>query len=89
MTPAELRQIREEMCFDRVSMARALDGMPYRTYQSYEYGDRGIPKEVADKVRELRRNNRQFMAGFRRRLEANLDRLYPAGIPSAPIGDEE
>lgn len=83
MSARKLKDIRVEVGFDKRSMARALDGMPYRTYQDYEYGRRGIPAEVAEAARELHRRDRQFMRQLRRQMAADLDRLFPAGIPSA------
>ena len=84
MTARKLKDIRGAIGFDLRAMAGAL-GMPYRTYQDYEYGRRGIPKAVAEAVQELRRRDRQFMAGLRRRLAAGIDRQFPGGIPSEEV----
>lgn len=82
MDAGKLRRIRMAMGYDKRAMARALDGMPYRTYQDYEYGRRGIPQEVAKAVEELRRCDRDFMKHLRRRLAAEAARRFPVGIPS-------
>jgi hypothetical protein len=87
MSAAELKRIREAIGYDMRAMAQALAGMPYRTYQCYEYGDRGIPIEVADAVRALQQRDRDFMAKLRRRLLADIDRRFPGGIPSATTED--
>lgn len=81
MTPAKLKQIRRDVGFDMRSMARSL-GMPYRTYQDYEYGKRGVSKEAADAIRELHRRDRAFMKKLRREMLADIDRAFPGGIPS-------
>lgn len=88
MTAAELKTLRREMGLNLRSMSFSLD-MPYRTYQDYEYARRSIPQEVAISVRELYKRDRQWMADFKRRLNADLDRTYPNGIPSAPAPNEE
>jgi DNA-binding transcriptional regulator YiaG len=81
MTAGALEQIRLDIGFDMRAMARSL-GLPYRTYQDYEYGNRGIPKKVADAARDLRRRDRAFMKKLRRQMLADIDRSFPAGIPS-------
>lgn len=81
MTPAKLKQIRRDIGFDMRAMSRTL-GMPYRTYQDYEYGKRGVSKEAADAVRELWRRDRAFMKKLRREMLADIDRAFPGGIPS-------
>lgn len=88
MTGAELKTLRREMGLNLRSMAASLD-MPYRTYQDYEYARRSIPAPVAAAARALHQRDRQWMADFRRRLNADLDRTYPGGIPSAPAPKEE
>lgn len=81
MTPAKLKLIRLAIGFDMRSMARSL-GRAYRTYQDYEYGDRDIPKKIADAARDLQRRDRAFMKKLRRQMLADIDRSFPDGIPS-------
>lgn len=82
MTGPELKALREEMHLDLKSMALVLDKMPYRTYQDYEYGKRGIPEDVSKKVFEAHRKDREFMAGMAARIDAEISRQFPLGIPS-------
>lgn len=81
MSAATLRTIRQQIGFDMRSLATSL-GLKYRTYQDYEYGKRGIPKEVADAVRAFQRRDRQNMQKIIRRINADIDRQFPGGIPS-------
>lgn len=81
MRAATLRNIRQQIGFDMRSMAISLD-LPYRTYQDYEYGNRGISKDVADAVRAFRRRDRQTTNQIIRRIGADIDRQFPTGIPS-------
>ena len=86
MSAATLRTIRQQIGFDMRSLAISL-GLPYRTYQDYEYDNRGIPKEVADAVRDFRRRDRQTTNQIIRRIGADIDRQYPGGIPSESSND--
>ena len=82
MTGPELKALRQEMHMDMRSMSLILDKMPYRTYQDYEYGKRGIPESVAERVREAHRKDREFMAGIVARVDEEINRQFPMGIPS-------
>ncbi|MFH1027336.1 MAG: helix-turn-helix transcriptional regulator [Pseudomonadota bacterium] len=79
MSAAELKRLRREMKYRPCDMYQAL-GLPRRTYQDYESGQRGIPQEVADAVRETHRRDREFMANLPTRIGAVLDRDFPDGI---------
>ncbi|MRR33178.1 XRE family transcriptional regulator [bacterium] len=79
MSAAELKRLRREMKYGPCDMYRAL-GLARRTYQDYEAGKRGIPQDVAVKVRGLHRRDREFMAGLPARIGAALDHDFPGGI---------
>lgn len=79
MTGEELKRLRSEMRYGTCDMYRAL-GMPRRTYQDYEAGKRGIPEDVAARVREVHRKDRAFMAALAGRIGAVIDRDFPGGI---------
>lgn len=87
MKASELKSIRLEIRFDPRDMCCVLD-LPRRTYQDYEAGKRNIPVEVANRIREIYRRDREFMAGIAYRVDQALDKEYPGGlIPSAPCKD--
>ena len=52
--------LRKDINFRPVDMYRSL-GKPRRTYQDLETGDRGIPADVAEQVRDIHKRNRQLM----------------------------
>lgn len=75
MSGAELKQIRKAMRFEPRDMRAtlALPGkkpIPRRTYQDYEAGKRGIPADLAARIRELFKRDREFMAGIPNRVDA-------------------
>lgn len=84
MTAAELKAMRLEMKFDKASLALTLS-VPYRTLQDYESGARGISDSFADKMRAAHAKDRAFMAGLPDRVEQELQRTFPHGIPSAVV----
>lgn len=89
MNGEELKRIRIEMKFGVCDMYRTL-GLPRRTYQDYEAGKRGIPEDVARRVREAHRRDREFMAGLPARIDAAIEREFPGGvIPSFQDEKEE
>ena len=79
MTGKELKRLRREMKFDPRDMCCIL-GIPRRTYQDYEASKRGIPVEFAERVRELHRQDRAFIAGIAERVDADLAKKYPGGM---------
>lgn len=81
MKPEELLKLRQEIRFDKASLARNLS-TPYRTLQDYESGARPIPAAFADKVRTEHTRQLAFMADRMQQLEQELDRTWPRGIPS-------
>ncbi len=81
MTGLELKALRQEMHFDKRSLALLLS-VPYRTLQDRESGKRGIPEEFAEKMREAHRKDREFMAGIVTRVDEEINRQFPMGIPS-------
>lgn len=81
MTPAELKALRLEICFDKASLGLNL-GVPYRTLQDYESGARGIPASFAEKMRAEHARQVAYMAERRRLLDIELDRMYPHGFLS-------
>ena len=89
MCPAMLRWIRLQMKFAPRDMYGTL-GLPRRTYQDYESGERGIPAKLAAQIRQVFKRDREFMAGLPNRVDANLKRQFPGGmIPSNQAGKEE
>jgi len=95
MCAAMLRWIRRQMLFEPRKMRAVLvppgcDPMPRRTYQDYEAGNRGIPADLASRIREIYRRDREHMAGIGARIDAALDREFPGGmIPSIQAEKEE
>ncbi len=91
MSAEELVRLREEMHLDMVSMAAILvspkypKGMPYRTLQDYAAGKRGIPKDVADLVRQKHNQDREFMAGIGTRVDNEL-RKKGGLVPNLVVG---
>lgn len=86
---AMLRWIRLQMGFEPRDMYRTLE-LPRRTYQDYEAGKRGIPAELATRIREMHRRDRELMNGIGDRVDAELHRQYPGGVlPSYQVGKEE
>lgn len=86
MQPEEMRLLREEMRFSLRDLSVVL-GVPYRTLQDYEYGNRGIPLGFA----MLLKREAESWSRFRREFYKNIDRRiaaeHPHGIPSAPEVD--
>ena len=68
-----LRLIREELNFAPRHMYRHL-GIPRRTYQEYEAGNRSIPESIATAVIAELKWNRDFMAGIDRRVDEAIER---------------
>ena len=61
------------MGYERQDMCDQL-GLKPRRYQSYELGDRGMPAELATRIRELYRHDREWMAGIVSRVDAAEER---------------
>ena len=55
--------LRKDINFRPVDMYLSL-GKPRRTYQDYETGNRSIPADVANAVRDIHQRNRQLMANL-------------------------
>lgn len=68
-----LRWIRLEMGFDPRDMRETL-GLPRRTYQDYEAGKRGLPTELAARIREMFQRDRELMAGIAGRVDVAWER---------------
>jgi hypothetical protein len=64
-----LRLIRQDMLYDPRDMCDQFI-LNRRTYQDYEAGKRGIPQELADRVRELYAWDKDFMANIGSRVDA-------------------
>ena len=78
MCGAMLKWIRQQMKFQPRDMYRTL-GLPRRTYQDYESGDRKIPAELATRIRVMFKRDREFMAGIPASVQAELESEYPGG----------
>lgn len=74
-----LKWIRIQIKFKPRDMYRHL-GLPRRTYQDYESGERGIPPEVADKVRRTFEWNTRFIREMTQRIDKVLEEEFPGGI---------
>lgn len=86
MSAAELIRLREEMRLQPVHMYRNVLNIPRRTYQDYETGRRSIPEDIATRIREAHRKDREFMTNLPGRIHASLDNEYPGGmIPSHDV----
>lgn len=73
MTAAELKTLRLDIRFDKVSLGLNL-GVPYRTLQDYESGARGIPVTFAEKMRAEHARQLYDKAERLRLLDIELDR---------------
>lgn len=69
------------MHYDMTSMAAVL-GWPYRTYQDRELGNRGIPDYAAKQVLEAQQREREVLAEIMQKINLDIDKRYPLGIPS-------
>jgi predicted transcriptional regulator len=76
-----LKQIREEIGFDKVSLALELN-IAYRTMQDYEGGQRRIPEHIAEKMIALRKQNKAWVKGYAARIDARAAKEFPNGIVS-------
>lgn len=65
-----LIMIREDMLYDPRDMCDQF-GLQRRTYQNYEAGKRGIPQELAARIRKQYEWDRDFMANIGNRVDAN------------------
>lgn len=74
-----MKAIRIEMRFSLRDMA-AVTGIPYRTLQDYEGGQRGIPTEFAELLRDLLAEQEQIRQEVFAGIEADIARSYPNGI---------
>lgn len=81
MTAAELKALRLEIRFDKVSLGLNL-GVPYRTLQDYESGARRIPATFAEKMRAEYARQMADKAERCRLMELELNQMYPYGIRS-------
>lgn len=68
MTGEELKRIRKEMKFEPRDMYRTLN-LPRRTYQDYEAGKRGIPAQLAARIREMHTRDWEWTAGIGDRVD--------------------
>lgn len=69
MSGPELKRLRREMKFAPREMCVIL-GLKRRTYQDYEANKRGIPSALAERIREIHRRDREFIAGIGDRVDA-------------------
>lgn len=74
LTGGELRRMRREMKFAPRDMCAVLN-LPRRTYQDYEAGKRSIPAALAERIRELHRQDREWMAGISGRVDQHEEKL--------------
>jgi DNA-binding transcriptional regulator YiaG len=88
MTGGELRLIRLEVNLAPRDM-RTLLGLCRRTYQDYEAGRRGIPREIATQAREILQRNRHYMAGLPARIAAAVTRDFPDGVIPSSRDEQE
>lgn len=81
MTADELKQIRKRIRFDIRSTALCL-GIPHTTYQRYENGSAKVPDDIAQKMIELERFEKE--CDQKRELEfiEIINKQFPFGIPS-------
>lgn len=79
MTKEQMKAIRLDMRFSLRDLA-AVTGIPYRTLQDYEGGQRRIPDHVAELLHAEQIKERQIKAELALAFEARLDREYPNGI---------
>ena len=69
MCAAMLRWIRKDMKFEPRDMCDIFL-LPRRTYQDYEAGKRGIPAELAVRIRETHKVDREFINSIGDRVDA-------------------
>lgn len=68
MTGEDLRRIERELKFQPRHMCAEF-GLPRRTYQDYRTGRRGIPRDLAERIRETHRRDREWVAGIGGRVD--------------------
>jgi hypothetical protein len=71
MTAKQLKSIRKWMKLDVKSMAAILDWR-YRTYQDRELGNRSIPEEAAQQVREAYWRDAEWFVTMDDRIDAYI-----------------
>lgn len=64
-----LAYIEEQIKFEPQDMCDSLE-LRRRTYQNYKADKRSIPAELATRIRELYKRDREFMAGIGDRVDA-------------------
>lgn len=76
-----IRQMRLAM---KLSFGEAAEfcGVPKATYQRYDEGTARVPPEVTEKMTAAWKRDRTWMSGMVKRIEADIDRRFPRGIPS-------
>ena len=67
-----LRYIRLQIRFEPRDMRAALEIVSRRTYENYESGKRSIPAELAERIRELYKCDRKFMANICSGININI-----------------
>jgi len=80
-----LRWIRQQMLFDPRDMRATLvpPGCPpmhRRTYEDYEAGKRGIPAELATRIREVYQRDLELKAGINDRVDAAVKKKFKGGV---------
>lgn len=76
-----MKAIREEMGFSLRDLA-AVTHIPYRTLQNYEGGQRSIPQDVAELLRELLAEELLIKSEVYGFIDADIARWHPHGIRS-------
>ena len=77
-----MQAIRLDMRFSLRDLA-AVTGIPYRTLQDYEGGQRPIPTRVAELLKAEQIKCRQIRAAVFAAIDEDLSRSYPNGIRPA------
>lgn len=78
-----MKQIRLDMRFGLRDLAAVMK-VPYRTLQNYEGGQRAIPQEFSEALRAEQIRHNRIRTEIYKQIEADIDRMYPNGIRSAP-----
>ncbi len=79
MSKEDMRAIRLDMRFSLRDLS-AVTGIPYRTLQDYEGGQRSIPTKVATLLRAEQIKCRQIRAAVHAGIDEDIARSYPNGI---------
>lgn len=82
MTATEAKNLRQQMKLSVPDLSRLI-GIPPRTVQSYELGERKVPKDYRARLDGVQATMDLTMRRIINNLNDRLDRLYPNGIPGA------